>query len=388
MSESTNDPASVTFDSVRKVYLDDFVAVNGFDAEIEDGEFITVVGPSGSGKSTLLRMIAGLEEISDGDIRIGDDSIKGVEPQDRGIAMVFQNYALYPHMTVRKNMSYGLKLTTDLPDDEIERRVSETAEMMGIEDQLDDKPANLSGGQQQRVATGRAIVRDPKIFLMDEPLSNLDAKLKVHMRTELQRLQEELGTTTIYVTHDQHEALTMSDRIIVLDGGELQQFAPPDTVYNEPANRFVADFIGSPAMNFFDVELGGTTLVGDGFEYDVPPAIIDTILGNEAKSGLELGIRPEDITYDAAGDNTISAVVDVLEVAGSDNFVYLDIEGTECRVRVPGDVKPTVGDRTEIGFDPDDMHLFDVRTGENLLAESKGKRAARKADTEGAEEAA
>ncbi|WP_440767044.1 ABC transporter ATP-binding protein [Natronorubrum sp. DTA7] len=387
MSKTNNDAASVTFDNVRKVYLDDFVAVNGFDAEIEDGEFITVVGPSGSGKSTLLRMIAGLEDISSGDIRIGDDSIRGVEPQDRGIAMVFQNYALYPHMTVRKNMSYGLKLTTDLPDDEIKRRVSETAEMMGIEDQLDDKPANLSGGQQQRVATGRAIVRDPKIFLMDEPLSNLDAKLKVHMRTELQRLQEEFGTTTIYVTHDQHEALTMSDRIIVLDGGELQQFAPPDTVYNEPANRFVADFIGSPAMNFFDVELSGATLVGDGIEYAVPPSIVDTVLGNEAKSGLELGIRPEDITYDATGDNTISAVVDVLEVAGSDNFVYLDIDGSECRVRVPGDVKPTVGDQTEIGFDPDDIHLFDVRTGENLLAGTGDRLSAPESKTEEAEEA-
>ncbi len=364
MSE-TNNAASVTFDDVRKVYLDDFVAVDGFGAHIDDGEFITVVGPSGSGKSTLLRMIAGLEEITEGDIEIGDESIKGVEPQDRGIAMVFQNYALYPHMTVRKNMSYGLKLTTDLSAEEIQRRVRETAEMMGIEDQLDDKPANLSGGQQQRVATGRAIVRDPKIFLMDEPLSNLDAKLKVHMRTELQRLQEELGTTTIYVTHDQHEALTMSDRIIVLEEGELQQFAPPSEVYNEPANRFVADFIGSPAMNFFDVELNGTTLVGNGFEYDVPSSIVDAI---PADAGLELGIRPEDITYDATGDNTISAVVEVVEVAGSDNFIHLDIEGLECRVRVAGGVKPSVGEQVNIAFDPDDVHLFDA-SGENLLAE-------------------
>ncbi len=364
MSE-TNNAASVTFDDVRKVYLDDFVAVDGFGAHIDDGEFITVVGPSGSGKSTLLRMIAGLEEITEGDIEIGDESIKGVEPQDCGIAMVFQNYALYPHMTVRKNMSYGLKLTTDLSAEEIQRRVRETAEMMGIEDQLDDKPANLSGGQQQRVATGRAIVRDPKIFLMDEPLSNLDAKLKVHMRTELQRLQEELGTTTIYVTHDQHEALTMSDRIIVLEEGELQQFAPPSEVYNEPANRFVADFIGSPAMNFFDVELNGTTLVGNGFEYDVPSSIVDAI---PADAGLELGIRPEDITYDATGDNTISAVVEVVEVAGSDNFIHLDIEGLECRVRVAGGVKPSVGEQVNIAFDPDDVHLFDA-SGENLLAE-------------------
>jgi multiple sugar transport system ATP-binding protein len=381
MSETTSNTASVTFDSVRKVYLDEFVAISGFDAHIEDGEFITVVGPSGSGKSTLLRMIAGLEEITSGDIRIGEESIKGVEPQDRGIAMVFQNYALYPHMSVRKNMSYGLKLTTDLPDDEIEQRVAETAEMMGIEDQLDDRPANLSGGQQQRVATGRAIVRDPKIFLMDEPLSNLDAKLKVHMRTELQRLQEELGTTTIYVTHDQHEALTMSDRIVVLDGGELQQFAPPDEVYNEPANRFVAEFIGSPAMNFFDVELNGTTLVGDGFEYAIPPSIVDTILGTETKSGLELGIRPEDITYDTTGDNTITGSVDVVEVAGSDNFIYLDIAGSECRVRVSGDVKPTIGEKAQIAFNPDDIHLFDARSGENLLAGTRDDRTAPEAET-------
>ncbi|GAB3671428.1 ABC transporter ATP-binding protein [Halopiger thermotolerans] len=368
--ESDSESASVTFEDVRKVYLDDFVAIENFNARIEDGEFITIVGPSGSGKSTLLRMIAGLEEITAGDIKIGDESIKGVEPQDRGIAMVFQNYALYPHMSVRKNMSYGLKLTTDLSDEEIEKRVEETAEMMGIGDQLDAKPSELSGGQQQRVATGRAIVRDPKIFLMDEPLSNLDAKLKVHMRTELQRLQEELGTTTIYVTHDQHEALTMSDRIIVLDGGELQQFATPEEVYNNPANRFVADFIGSPAMNFFDVSLSGSTLVGDGFTYDIPPSIVDEIRDAGAGDDLELGIRPEDIEYGGDGDS-IAATVEVVEVAGSDNFVYLDIEGSECRVRVPGDVKPDVGDRIEIAFDPDDIHLFDTRTGDNLLADMR-----------------
>lgn len=366
MSNRSN-TASVTFDGVRKVYGDEFVAIEGFDAYIEDGEFITVVGPSGSGKSTLLRMIAGLEEISDGDIRIDGESIRGVEPQKRGIAMVFQNYALYPHMSVRKNMSYGLKLTTDLSEEEIDSRVRETAEMMGIEDQLDAKPNELSGGQQQRVATGRAIVRDPKIFLMDEPLSNLDAKLKVHMRTELQRLQEELVTTTIYVTHDQHEALTMSDRIVVLDGGELQQFATPDEVYNRPANRFVADFIGSPAMNFFEVELDGSQLVGEGLKYEVPPTIVEAIADGHTGGGLELGIRPEDITLGVDNENIISATVEVVEVAGSDNFVYLDVGGAECRVRVPSSVKPTIGERVELTFDSKDVHVFDVRTGENLL---------------------
>ncbi|MEM4782196.1 MAG: sn-glycerol-3-phosphate ABC transporter ATP-binding protein UgpC [Halalkalicoccus sp.] len=369
-----NNTASVTFDGVRKVYGDEFVAIEGFDAHIEDGEFITVVGPSGAGKSTLLRMIAGLEDITGGDIRIDGESIRGVEPQKRGIAMVFQNYALYPHMSVRKNMSYGLKLTTDLSEEEIDSRVRETAEMMGIADQLGAKPNELSGGQQQRVATGRAIVRDPKIFLMDEPLSNLDAKLKVHMRTELQRLQEELGTTTIYVTHDQHEALTMSDRIVVLDGGELQQFATPDEVYNRPANRFVADFIGSPSMNFFEVDLDGTSLVGEGLTYEVPTSMAETIARGHTGRGLELGIRPEDVALDAAGENAISATVEVVEVAGSDNFVYLDVGGTECRVRVPNSVKPAVGERVELTFDPENVHIFDIQTGENLLAGAEPER--------------
>ncbi|WP_276255993.1 ABC transporter ATP-binding protein [Halomontanus rarus] len=366
---SSDETASVTFDGVRKVYGGEFVAIDEFDAFIENGEFVTIVGPSGSGKSTLLRMIAGLEEITEGDIRIGNESIKGVEPQHRGIAMVFQNYALYPHMSVEKNMSYGLKLTTDLSDDEIQRRVRETAEMMGIEDQLDSKPSELSGGQQQRVATGRAIVRDPKIFLMDEPLSNLDAKLKVHMRTELQRLQEELGTTTIYVTHDQHEALTMSDRIVVLDQGELQQFGTPDEVYNEPVNRFVADFIGSPAMNFFDVGLDGSTLVGEGIEYTLPASTADRIREGMTGPDLELGIRPEDIEYGSTGENAITATVEVVEVAGSDNFLYLEVGNEECRVRVPGGVKPGVGEQTQITFDPSDIHVFDVATGANLLAD-------------------
>ncbi|RDI70030.1 ABC transporter ATP-binding protein [Halopelagius longus] len=366
-----NSNASVTFNDTRKEY-GDFVAVEGFNAHIEAGEFITIVGPSGSGKSTLLRMIAGLEEISAGDIQIDGKSVRGVEPQQRGIAMVFQNYALYPHMSVRKNMAYGLKLTTDLPDDEIDERVRETATMLEIEDLLSNKPANLSGGQQQRVATGRAIVRDPKIFLMDEPLSNLDAKLKVHMRTELQRLQEELGTTTIYVTHDQEEALTMSDRIIVLDKGELQQFGTPEEIYDRPANRFVADFIGSPAMNFFDVELSGSTLLGEGFEYSIPSSIAERISDTQATNSLELGVRPEDIWTGATGENAIPATVEVVENAGSDNYLYLDIEGQECRVRAESDVKPDVGDTLRVTFDPSDIHLFDTRTGENLLVEETG----------------
>lgn len=368
---SSEGAASVTFDGARKVYGDSTVAVEGVDATIGEGEFITIVGPSGSGKSTLLRMIAGLEEISGGEIRIGDERINGVEPQKRGIAMVFQNYALYPHMSVRKNMAYGLKLTTDLPDDEIQRRVEETAEMMGIEEHLEDKPGNLSGGQQQRVATGRAIVRDPKIFLLDEPLSNLDAKLKVHMRTELQQLQEELGTTTIYVTHDQHEAMTMSDRIIVLNHGTLQQFGTPDEVYEEPANRFVADFIGSPSMNFFDVRLNGSTLVSETFEYDIPESMAARIDEHRSGDALELGIRPEAISIDESGPNVVPATVDVMENGGSDNYLHTSVGNDVCRVRVPGDVKPPVGYETDLAFDVGDIHVFDRETGDNLLSDTE-----------------
>ena len=253
----------ITIDNVRKEYDSDtgtIRAVDDVSLEVEDGEFLTIVGPSGSGKSTLLRMIAGLEDITAGQIRIGDTVVNDIAPQNRGVAMVFQNYALYPHMSVRKNMSYGLKLTTDLTKGEIDERVEETAEMMGIGDLLDKKPNNLSGGQQQRVATGRAIVRQPEVFLFDEPLSNLDAKLRLHMRTELQRIQEDLETTSVYVTHDQTEAMTMSDRIVILSNGTIQQVGTPAEVYAEPVNRFVADFIGSPSMNFFDVEFDDRVL--------------------------------------------------------------------------------------------------------------------------------
>jgi multiple sugar transport system ATP-binding protein len=370
MSSTETSTGSITFDDVQKVYDDDIVAVDGFSAEIEAGEFVTIVGPSGSGKSTLLRMIAGLESITGGDILIDGQSVRGVEPQKRGIAMVFQNYALYPHMTVRKNMSYGLKLTTDLSKDEIRDRVRETAEMMGIGDLLDDKPSQLSGGQQQRVATGRAIVRDPKIFLMDEPLSNLDAKLKVHMRTELQRIQDDLDATMIYVTHDQEEALTMSDRIIVFDQGQLQQLGTPDEVYNEPANRFVADFIGSPAMNFFEVGLDDGRLVGEDFSYQIPDDHAVRIRENATSDRLELGIRPENIAFGEDGPRSIPAVVDVVENAGSDNYLYLEVAGQEVRVRVPSDVKPDTDEQTRITFDPSDIHVFDTETGENLLVEN------------------
>ena len=361
--------SGVTFKEVKKMY-GDVLAVENVDLEIEDGEFVSVLGPSGSGKSTVLRMVAGLESISEGEILIGDRVINDVHPRDRGIAMVFQNYALYPHMTVKENMSYGLRLTTDLSDDEINTRVGDAAEMLGIDEHLDKKPANLSGGQQQRVATGRAIVREPEVFLMDEPLSNLDAKLKMHMRTELQRIQEELDTTTIYVTHDQEEAMTMSDRIVIIANGTIQQVGTPDEIYNHPTNLFVADFIGSPAMNLFDVRLDGTTLVGDGFEYELSEELAVKARANSTGNGMMLGIRPEDISIATeTGPNTVETQVDVVEPVGSDNYVYVRLAGQECTVRAAADVRPKPGDTALLTFNESNIHLFDTETDTNVRSD-------------------
>ena len=360
----------VTFSDVKKMY-DDVVAVEEVDLEIQDGEFVALLGPSGSGKSTVLRMIAGLEDISSGEISIGDRVINDVQPRDRGIAMVFQNYALYPHMTVRDNMSYGLKLTTDLSKNEIRERVEDAADMLGISEHLDKKPANLSGGQQQRVATGRAIVREPEVFLMDEPLSNLDAKLKMHMRTELQRIHDELGTTTVYVTHDQEEAMTMSDRIVILAEGHIQQVGTPEEIYNSPANLFVADFIGSPAMNFFDVTFDGDSLKGTGFEYAISSRIADDVRGSAQGSELVMGVRPEDIgVADSPSEHSIEATVDVVEPVGSDNYIYADVDGQEVTVRAAASVKPSVGETVYITFDETDMHLFDAESKLNLFGQA------------------
>jgi multiple sugar transport system ATP-binding protein len=275
-------------------------------------------------------------------------------------------------MTVKENMSYGLRLTTDLSEDEISTRVVEAAEMLEIEDHLDKKPGNLSGGQQQRVATGRAIVREPDVFLMDEPLSNLDAKLKMHMRTELQRIQEELDTTTLYVTHDQEEAMTMSDRIVIIAEGTIQQVGTPDAIYNHPANLFVADFIGSPAMNLFEVRLDGTMLVGDGFEYELSEDLSRTVRENATGDGLVLGIRPEDISIATEpGHNTVETQVDVVEPVGSDNYVYVSLAGQDCTVRAAASVRPSPGDTTLLAFDEDDIHLFDAETETNVLGDDR-----------------
>jgi len=367
--------ARLELDDVTKVFdtsAETIIAVEELNLDIKDGEFIVVVGPSGCGKSTTLRMIAGLETVTDGEIRLGGERINEKSPKDRDIAMVFQSYALYPHKTVRQNMAYGLHLSTDLDDEAIERRVQEAAEMMGIEDLLDKKPSSLSGGQQQRVATGRAIVREPSVFLFDEPLSNLDAKLRKHMRTELSRIHSEVGITTVYVTHDQEEAMTMADRIVILDQGRLQQIGEPKEVYHEPVNRFVANFIGSPSMNFVDVELehnadGSGTLVGEDFSYEVSSQLLQPL--DPSTSELEFGIRPENVRIDpeAPPEKSIQATVDVVEVVGSDNFIYLNLAGKEFRVRAPTEVEPAEGEAATLTFDEDDIHLFDSQSGEALV---------------------
>ena len=346
--------SSVTLSNVTKVYDEEVLAVQEIDIDIKDGEFLVLVGPSGCGKSTTLRMIAGLETITDGEISIAGEVVNDVRPQDRDIAMVFQNYALYPHMTVRENISFGLRLAGELSDAEIEERVEDAAELLEIPELLDDYPKQLSGGQQQRVALGRAIVRDPEVFLLDEPLSNLDAKLRSQMRTELQRIQDELGVTAVYVTHDQTEAMTMGDRIAILNEGELQQIAPPNQCYDQPANKFVAGFIGSPSMNFFDVTCtaDGETITLDG------PGFAVTIDGHLPDGEYTLGVRPEDFTV--VDNGAIETTVDVVEPMGSDNFLHLLIEGTEVEItaRVDSDMDVDSGDTVSLSFDSQDAHFF------------------------------
>ena len=365
--------ANVEFDNVTKLFdssSNTIVAVEELDLEIKDGEFIVFVGPSGCGKSTTLRMTAGLENITDGEIRIDGRRVNNVSPKDRDIAMVFQSYALYPHKTVRGNMGYGLELSTDLTEGEINSRVEEAAEMMGIEELLDKKPASLSGGQQQRVATGRAIVREPEVFLFDEPLSNLDAKLRKHMRTELSRIHSELAITTIYVTHDQEEAMTMSDRIVILNDGRLQQVGEPKEVYYQPANLFVADFIGSPSMNVLDVELAGNRLTNGGsFDFEVSDEFVNTLRSVSDASEFTFGVRPENVRVAENVDDArgIPVTVDVVEVIGSDNFLYLDLDGREFRVRSPSYIEPEQGDEITITFDDEAIHLFDAKTNDALV---------------------
>jgi multiple sugar transport system ATP-binding protein len=343
---------------------EEILAVDNLDITIQDGEFLVLVGPSGCGKSTTLRSLAGLETVSEGNILLNDEDITDHESQDRNIAMVFQNYALYPHMTAGENIGFGLKMSTNLSKTEIDQRVNETAEMMGIEDLLDQKPGELSGGQQQRVSLGRAIVRDPALFLMDEPLSNLDAKLRTQMRTELQNLQRDLGTTTVYVTHDQTEAMTMGDRIAVLDGGELQQIGSPLECYNKPTNLFVASFIGSPSMNFFESNYfrNAEVMEHEAFTYNLNESIVDEL--TDTADELVLGIRPEDIAI-ASGDepNAIDVTVDVVEPLGNETYVYFSLANETCPASVEGNRRISAGDQISIVFPNELVHIFDRATG-------------------------
>lgn len=340
----------------------EIVAVNNLNISLEDGEFLVLVGPSGCGKSTTLRCVAGLENPTDGEILINNEPITDKQPKNRNLAMVFQNYALYPHMTARENMSFGLKMTTNLSEEEISEKVEWVAEMMGIQDLLEDKPGELSGGQQQRVALGRAIVREPEAFLMDEPLSNLDAKLRSIMRTELQDLQERLDTTTIYVTHDQTEAMTMGDRIAILDGGELQQIGTPLECYHQPNNKFVAGFIGSPSMNFLNVTKAGNVLEHSSFTYELSNEIASNIDHEE----LVLGIRPEDIDLQSKGRNQFTSTISVIEPMGDMTHLHLDFFGQQITATVDGDTFVKGGEDIKLTIPEDKIHLFDAATGKAL----------------------
>ena len=350
---------------VRKSYGKTQV-IHGIDLDVADGEFIVVVGPSGCGKSTLLRMVAGLEEITDGEIAIGGQRMNELEPKERGIAMVFQNYALYPHMSVYANMAYGLKIARK-PKGEIDRRVQEAARILAIHDYLDRRPGQLSGGQRQRVAMGRAIVRDPSVFLFDEPLSNLDAKLRVQMRLEIKQLQRRLGTTSLYVTHDQVEAMTLADRLVVMNGGVAEQIDTPLEVYQRPATRFVAGFIGSPAMNFLDAQ------IADGGEIRLD-AMQDPLArhpgaANQAGRSVTLGVRPEHLRPPENGEVPgFQLTVSLVETLGADTLAHGRVGDThhEVTARLPGTHQVAEGDRVPLTVDPNALHLFDTESGQRI----------------------
>ena len=345
-------------------------SVTDFNLSIEEGEFIAFVGPSGCGKSTTLRMIAGFEEITSGDFYIDGKRMNTVLPRDRGISMVFQNYALYPHMTVEKNISYGLK-NMKVPADEIKKKVDWAIEILGLSEYRYRKPKNLSGGQRQRVALGRAIVKNQKLFLMDEPLSNLDAKLRVSMRSEISKLHRQLGSTTIYVTHDQVEAMTMADRIVIMKDGVIQQVGKPMDLYEHPANKFVAGFIGSPQMNFYAVKVTGTTMTfSDGNKMHLPESVVSKL--NSRQGAFILGIRGEDIKLDPQNldlykNNIMSATVDSVEVMGNENNLYFNFGGTGSVARVSKYEISKPGDTIDFTFVPSRMHFFDTQTEESLF---------------------
>ena len=397
--------AEIEFDDVTKRYADGFEAVKHLDLDVPDGELMILVGPSGCGKSTALRMVAGLEDISDGELKIGGQVVNERAPKDRDIAMVFQNYALYPHMTVRENMGFALKLAKT-PQAEMDEKVSEAARILDLEQHLDRKPANLSGGQRQRVAMGRAIVRNPSVFLMDEPLSNLDAKLRVQMRTEISRIQQRLQTTTIYVTHDQTEAMTLGDRIAVMRAGVLQQVGPPSELYGHPTNLFVAGFIGSPSMNFLGGEITGENVhlpIGDVRIPDELRRRLESGPGG-GRRGVIAGLRPEhfedaSLVADRSRGLTFNAKIDVLESMGSEFYAYFVVEsdqvssreleelaqdagaaelpttagGVQVTARLAAESRVRQGADAELWFDSNHLQLFDAESGRSLLA-SNGAR--------------
>ena len=371
LREDMKSMASLSLKNIHKAYDNGFVAVRDFNLEIEDKEFIIFVGPSGCGKSTTLRMKAGLEDITSGELWIGDRLVNDVEPKDRDIAMVFQNYALYPHMSVYDNIAFSLKIKK-VPKEEIDRLVHEAAQILDIEHLLDRKPKALSGGQRQRVAMGRAIVRSPKVFLMDEPLSNLDAKLRVQMRLEISKLHQRLQSTIIYVTHDQTEAMTLGTRIVVMKDGIIQQVDSPETLYNQPNNMFVAGFIGSPQMNFIDaqvVKVGSDVVLTFGNNaIKVSEARGNTLISNgyEGKT-VVLGIRPEDIHDEQiflsqSPDTVVDATIKVYEMLGAEVFLYFSLDQYEITARVNPRTTARPGDTIKVAFDASKIHLFDKET--------------------------
>ncbi len=378
--------AGLSLRGIYKKYPGGFVAVTDVNLEIRDKEFIILVGPSGCGKSTTLRMIAGLEEISEGELYIGDRLVNDVAPKDRDIAMVFQNYALYPHMTVFDNMAFGLKLRK-VPKDEIARKVEEAARILDLSHLLDRKPKAMSGGQRQRVALGRAIVRSPKVFLLDEPLSNLDAKLRAQMRTEISKLHKKLGTTFIYVTHDQTEAMTMGDRIVVMKDGFIQQVDSPQGLYEAPVNKFVAGFLGSPQMNFIDavlrkneygqfvVEFGSEdskTARGVKYQIVVPESKAIPELERYVDKDIILGIRPENVHdepmyVNSATTGLINCNVEITEMMGAETYLYLLCEGISLTARVSPRSTARPGDEIQVALDPNKIHLFDKETEKTIV---------------------
>lgn len=373
MSKGGNDLSGVKLENISKVYPNGFKAVDGINLDINDKEFVVLVGPSGCGKSTTLRMIAGLEEISDGNLYIGDDLVNLVEPKNRDIAMVFQSYALYPHLSVRDNIAFALKVA-GVKKQERYKKVDEVAKILQLEPVLNKKPGTLSGGQRQRVALGRAMVRDPKVFLFDEPLSNLDAKLRVAMRGEIVALHKNLETTFIYVTHDQTEAMTMGDRIAVMNDGIVEQFDTPGNLYHNPKNLFVAAFIGSPQMNFYDA-----SLINDGNNFSVnlwdkvlnlPESIKNRLNLKNSHQDIVLGIRSENIYYaDSKGESTINVIAKKVEQLGSDTYVYFDTPASKnesvARFNPPRNV--SINEEIGLNFDLEKIIIFDKETGLNIL---------------------